>query len=214
VNRPSGFGLREIPDGTTIGLRDVAGRADVAAWMLPAVAKGTNVRGDVIASMQAVRGTLDARPGGAGFRRVRSRRPPMSFPPDAPPLVILSFNKCIVAVNARTGQHVWQHQVGESFEIVLRADEQRVFCAAAGVLACLSYLDGSELWSVQLPGNMAGYPNMLLHAGCVILMSCGEALAFDMCDGSRLWQDKFKGYGTAGGAMAAPGVASPVDRIR
>jgi outer membrane protein assembly factor BamB len=138
----------------------------------------------------------------------------MSPDSGTPPLVVLSFDKCIVAVHARTGQHAWQHAVAANIDIGLRVDQDRVFCVGAGVLACLNYLDGSELWSASLPDSLGDVPNLLLHAGCVILMSRGEAMSFARHDGTLLWHDRFKGYGTAGGSMAAPGVASPFDRTR
>ena len=84
-----------------------------------------------------------------------------------------------------------------------------MFHIAKGKLLCLNYLTGELLWSVKLE-RVGDIPNLLVYAGCVIVTGIGEATSFALDDGRQLWHDKFKGYGIHGGAMAAPGVASPI----
>lgn len=50
VNKALGYGLREIPAGTRIGPRHVAGRADVAAWMLKAAEGNIHLNAEVTVS--------------------------------------------------------------------------------------------------------------------------------------------------------------------
>jgi outer membrane protein assembly factor BamB len=134
-------------------------------------------------------------------------------PEPNPPLVVLTFAERIVAVNAHTGDRVWEFATDIKTPYAqVRVDQGRVLLVAKGTLFCLHYEQGTLLWKASVPRSMGDEPNVLVYAGCVLVTGTGEAAGFALHDGSLLWHDPFKGYGIHGGAMAAPGVASPIDR--
>jgi outer membrane protein assembly factor BamB len=134
-------------------------------------------------------------------------------PEPNPPLVVLTFAERIVAVNAHTGERAWEFAPGLKTPYgQVRVDQDRVLFLAKGTIFCLQYVTGTLLWKASVPRGIGDEPNVLAYAGCVVVMGTGEAAGFALHDGSLLWHDPFKGYGVYGGAMAAPGVASPVDR--
>ncbi len=115
----------------------------------------------------------------------------MSQEQSAAPLVVVTFAKCIVAMNSHTGQRVWEHQTGfKSHYQFMRVDQGRVFVVAKGKLLCLSYLTGTLLWSAEPPLGVGSEPNLLIYAGCVMVADVGEVACFAMQDGSLLWQVK------------------------
>jgi len=132
-----------------------------------------------------------------------------------PPLVVLSLTKRLVAMNAHTGQRVWEHETGASWEGRLFVEQGLVLYSVGMGLICLDYLTGQLRWKVQLPGAVGmGDERIIVFAGCVIALGMGEAVCLNVQTGAQLWHDPFKGYGSACGAIAAPGVASQVDKHR
>ena len=132
----------------------------------------------------------------------------------ATPLVVLSFKNRLVGIHAHTGQRVWTFE----FDInggrgQLRVEAGRVFFIAKSTMFCLDYGTGALLWRTVIPNALGSEPNTLCYADCIVLMGAGEAASFAMADGAKLWHDGFSGFGIYGGAMAAPGVASPIDRV-
>jgi len=131
----------------------------------------------------------------------------------APPLVVLSLTKRLVAMNAHTGQRVWEYETGASFEGRLLVEQGLVFYTVARGIVCLDYLTGAVRWKAMLPGG-AGMTDerMIVFAGCVIALGLGEAVCLNAQTGALIWHDEFKGYGSGSGAIAAPGVAAQVDK--
>ncbi|MBI4957569.1 MAG: hypothetical protein HY908_36525 [Myxococcales bacterium] len=60
----------------------------------------------------------------------------------------------------------------------------RAFYIGKRTMLCLSYVDGGRLWAAELPTSVGAEPNMLVHAGCVVVMDVGEAASYSMQDGS------------------------------
>lgn len=128
----------------------------------------------------------------------------------APPLVILSLTKRLVAVNAHTGQRVWEYESGYH-DGRLFVDQGLVIFSVMGVVHCLDYLTGALRWKTPLPTSVRGADTVLVFAGCVIALGLGEAVCLNAQNGALLWHDTFKGYGSASGPLAAPGVATQID---
>jgi outer membrane protein assembly factor BamB len=127
----------------------------------------------------------------------------------------MSFKKHLVAMNAHTGERVWTFKLGLKANVGrLVVDHGLVLFATTGKLFCLDYLTGSLHWTTDLPSVVAGKPNMLVYAGCIVLLNVGEAVCFAAQDGRQLWHDKFSGFGIYEGAMAAPGVTAPIDAVQ
>lgn len=124
------------------------------------------------------------------------------------PLVVITFRERIVAVHARSGERAWEHETGfkASYQY-LRVVDDRVFYVGGKQLLCLGYRSGELLWSAQLRHDT---PNILVYGGAVLVTEVGETTGYAVEDGRELWHDNFKGYGIYGGAMAAPGLASPI----
>jgi outer membrane protein assembly factor BamB len=129
-----------------------------------------------------------------------------------PPLIVLSFEDRLVAVNAHTGERVWTVETEAAHDGQLRVDDSRVFYLAKRKLWCLGYLDGRRLWTAELPRGVGSAPNILAYEGCVVVLGNGEAAAISAHNGAILWHDGFAGFGIYGGAIAAPGIASPIDK--
>lgn len=130
-----------------------------------------------------------------------------------PPLVVLSLNKRLVAMNAHTGQRVWEYETGALPEGRLFVDQNIVVYAIGRGLLCLDYMTGALRWKVPLPGSVGmGDERMIAFAGCVVVLGVAEAVCFNAQTGAQLWHDTFKGYGMGSGAIAAPGVAAQVDK--
>jgi outer membrane protein assembly factor BamB len=135
----------------------------------------------------------------------------MIQPQPLPPLVVLTLQKRLVAVNALTGQHVWEHEVRHP-EGRMLVEQGLVFYVLSDQLLCLDYQTGTKRWEVKLPKNVGlGMKNLLVYAGCVLVTAMGETASFAVEDGRSLWHDPFKGYGVGSGPMAAPGVSAQVD---
>jgi outer membrane protein assembly factor BamB len=132
-----------------------------------------------------------------------------------PPLVVFSLTRRLVAMNAHTGQHVWEYETGGSFEGRLFVEQGLVFYTVNRGILCLDYLTGALRWHAQLPGSVGMTEGRLVvFAGCVIVLAMGEAVCLNAQTGAQIWYDPFKGYGSGSGAIAAPGVASQVDKGR
>lgn len=139
----------------------------------------------------------------------------MFDPPPQPPLVVLSFQKRLVAMHAHTGERAWEYELPKKTDSSRVVVEQgRVLFVSDRSMLCLDYATGALLWSTPLPGSVASDPSFLVYAGCVVLCEIGEAVSLTLEDGSLRWHDDFRGYGICGGAMAAPGVTVPIDRTR
>lgn len=127
-------------------------------------------------------------------------------------LVVLSFANRLVAVDAHTGQRVWEHEIESTVACRMWVGHELVICVARGAVLCLDYRSGALRWQAPHPfGNEA---NLLVFAGCVLVSAAGETLSLNLQTGVQLWYDEFKGYGQGGGAMAAPGAAAQLDRYR
>lgn len=131
----------------------------------------------------------------------------------APPLVVLSLTRRLVAMNAHTGQRVWEYETGGSFDGRLFVDQGLVLYTVGRGVLCLDYLTGALRWQATLPGGVGMTDaRMIVFAGCVIALGLGEAACLNAQTGALLWHDPFKGYGAGSGALAAPGVAAQVDK--
>lgn len=128
-----------------------------------------------------------------------------------PPLVVVSFGQRLVAMNAHTGQRVWECPTDASTGGRLLVDQGLVIYLGGRTVHCVDYLTGALRWKTPNPLPPAA-PTMLVFAGCVLLTAMGETVCFNAQNGAAIWHDRFKGYGaTGGGAMAAPGVAAQID---
>lgn len=74
-----------------------------------------------------------------------------------------------------------------------------------GDLICLDYLTGVLRWKAKIPSPTG--QRLRLYAGCVITTGLGETACLNLQTGALLWHDKFKGYGSVSGPMAASAVA-------
>ncbi|MEI8254816.1 MAG: PQQ-binding-like beta-propeller repeat protein [Deltaproteobacteria bacterium] len=128
----------------------------------------------------------------------------------APPLVVISLTKRLVAMNAHTGQRVWEYETG-NFDGRLFVDHGLVIYHNAAGILCLDYLTGALRWKSQPPPSLMG-GLVLVYAGCVIISALGETACLNAQNGALLWHDPFKGYGSGTGPMAAPGVSAQIDR--
>lgn len=129
-----------------------------------------------------------------------------------PPLVVLTFMKRLVAVNAHTGQRVWECPTDLTLSGRLVVDQGLVVYVATQAIYCVDYLTGGVRWKV--PNPLGVESNVILYAGCVLLTNRGEAVSLNAQNGAQLWHDAFPGYGATGSSMAAPGVSAQVDRTR
>ncbi len=137
----------------------------------------------------------------------------MFQPPSAPPLVVMSLTKRLVAMNAHTGQRVWEYETGGSFDGRLFVEQGLVLYTGYGGIVCLDYLTGAVRWKAKLPGTLGIVEaRMIVFAGCVIAVGMGEAVCLNVQTGLQIWHDPFKGYGSGSGAIAAPGVAAQIDK--
>lgn len=136
----------------------------------------------------------------------------MVQPQSAPPLVVLTLQKRLVAMNVHTGQRVWEHEV-RSGEGRMLVEQGLVFYLESDTVHCLDYLTGTPRWQAQIPKGigMSGLKNLLVYAGCVLVTAMGETACLNAQTGAQLWHDTFKGYGTTSGPMAAPGVSAQID---
>lgn len=132
----------------------------------------------------------------------------MVDPVQAPPLVVLSFMKRLVAMNAHTGQRVWEFETGWPADGRLFVDQGLVIYAFGNDVLCLDYVTGAPRWKVKIPVLT---PLFLVHGGCIVGTGLGEAMCLNAHTGALLWHDKFQGYGSASGPMAAPGVSAQID---
>ena len=129
----------------------------------------------------------------------------MHDPQPAPPFVILTFIKYVVAMNAHTGQRVWQFEAMPTGQ--LQVEQGRVVFGSGGSeVICLDYLTGALLWRATVPRGLAANSHFLVYAGCVVITGLGEALCLNLQDGAQLWHDPFKGYSAMSGPMAVPGL--------
>jgi outer membrane protein assembly factor BamB len=128
------------------------------------------------------------------------------------PLVVITFDERLVAMNAHTGQRVWECPTEMSTVGRLFVDQGLVIYACDRTVYCVDYKTGALRWKVDDTVVVAG--TVLVFAGCILLTSGGETACLNAQNGNLLWHDKFKGYGVGGGAMAAPGVAAQIDRHR
>jgi hypothetical protein len=74
-----------------------------------------------------------------------------------PDLLYVGFNSYIVALNARTGQIVWEWKStsGHGY-VTLLADGHRLFASIEGYTYCLDANTGEELWYNRLSGFGVG----------------------------------------------------------
>jgi outer membrane protein assembly factor BamB len=152
----------------------------------------------------------DARRG----QHAATQRVPMVQHQPPPPLVVMTFHDRLVAMNAHTGQRAWEFQTDANAGVGrLFVDQGLVFYVAGSSVYCVDYLTGASRWRAPNPFTIFE-ANVLVYAGCLVLMANGEAACLNAQNGAQLWHDKFKGYGTLGGAMAAPGVTAQIDRRR
>ncbi len=132
----------------------------------------------------------------------------MDQQPSTPPIVVVSLSKRLVAMNAHTGQRVWEHEAPVGSGGRLFVEQGLVIYAGGGSLVCLDYLTGALRWQAKL-GSVEG--RILVFAGCIICLIMGEAWCLNVQTGQQIWHDPFKGYGSLSGAIAAPGVSAQVD---
>lgn len=136
----------------------------------------------------------------------------MVYQQAARPLVVLSLTKRLVAMDAYTGQRVWEYDTGGAYNGRLFVEQGLVLYTLGKGLVCLDYMTGAVRWQAQLPGNLALGPRVLVFAGCVIAVGMGEAICLNAQTGAVIWHDPFKGYGSLSGAIAAPGVSAQIDK--
>jgi outer membrane protein assembly factor BamB len=135
----------------------------------------------------------------------------MVQPQPDPPLVVLTLQKRLVAVNVHTGQRVWEYEV-RPVQGRLLVDQGLVVYFEYDTVHCLDYLTGALRWKAQIPkGLVPGMQNLLVYAGCVLVTAMGETVCLSAQTGAQLWHDPFKGYGPVSGPMAAPGVSAQID---
>lgn len=139
------------------------------------------------------------------FRHRQTQERPMVNQAPPPPLVVLTFLKRLVAMNAHTGQRAWEFETGMSHEGRLLVEQGVVLYGWGGDLICLDYLTGALRWKAKLPPSTS--QRVLIHAGCVIATGMGETACLNLQNGALIWHEKFKGYGSASGSMAASATA-------
>lgn len=132
-----------------------------------------------------------------------------------PPLVVISFRKHLVAMDVHTGERAWTFELGlKASAGRLVVEQGQVLFVTSGKLFCLDYATGGLRWTTDLSGVMAGKPRIMCYAGRIVLQAVGEVAGYSLEDGTQLWHDELKGFGIYEGAMAAPGVTTPIDRIQ
>ncbi len=131
------------------------------------------------------------------------------------PLVIISFQKQLVAVDVRSGEHAWEYDLGFKSDMGrLHVSDEQVLFLSRGRLLCLEYQSGRLSWMVELPDPFGSRAELLVYAGHAVVHNLGEAAAVDTTDGRLSWHNRFKGKKIYEGALAAPGVCTPIDRVR
>jgi outer membrane protein assembly factor BamB len=127
------------------------------------------------------------------------------------PLVVLSIPTRLVGVNAHTGQRMWECET-EGHQGRLFVEQGIVVYVTPMSVLCLDYATGAVRWKTPLPRLfVTGGSNVLVYAGCVLLMGGGEVICIALQNGAQIWRDEVKGVGQLAGAMAALGAASQVD---
>ena len=133
--------------------------------------------------------------------------------PNQRPVFVVTLKNRIVAMDAHSGQRVWEVEtIDPQGHGAVQVEQDFVVHAFKDVATCVRYSDGHVLWRANLPRQFKLAPNVMIFAGCVLLANTGEVAALHLHTGQLLWHDGFDGYGIYGGAMAAPGVFTRLDR--
>lgn len=123
------------------------------------------------------------------------------------PIVVLALAHHVLAVDVRTGKHVWERDIGGGEHPRIAVTEARVYVLGTA-LWCFDLATGKVQWRAPIDGE-----TMLLgHGTLVIGCESGEVIAVDAETGRTLWQEGLEGKGMHAVALAMPGVAMQIDR--
>lgn len=87
-------------------------------------------------------------------------------------LLFVGFNSYVVALNARTGEIVWEWKSpsGRGYVTVL-ADADRLFASVEGYTYCLDANTGQERWYNRLSGFGVGVASLATSQGSTASLS-------------------------------------------
>lgn len=120
-----------------------------------------------------------------------------------------------VALDARTGAKVWEKPLGSPIRnSPTVADGRMVVVTTEGRVACLSTIDGSELWSFR---GQAETSSLLTNAspaieGSVVVVpyASGDVVALKADSGETLWQENLSGSHSGSSLAALSDPSRPV----
>lgn len=117
-------------------------------------------------------------------------------------VVVIAFNGKVFGVDPDSGARHWSFDSGHATTLRLAIGDDRVYCCGLRCgLTCLDLESGKVQWR-----NADAKGETLLLAGNRILVGeQGEVRGFSVVDGTKLWEDQFKGMGIGEVAMGIPG---------
>jgi outer membrane protein assembly factor BamB len=121
----------------------------------------------------------------------------------------------VVALEARTGNKLWEKNVGSPVRTSPTAAAERVFVVSKeGQVYCLSGSDGAELWTFR---GMAERASLLSNASpavegdiVVVPYPSGDLVALRVADGQAVWSESLARTRTASSMTAMSDTARPV----
>ncbi|MBT4529610.1 MAG: PQQ-binding-like beta-propeller repeat protein [Phycisphaerae bacterium] len=93
-------------------------------------------------------------------------------------LVLVGFNKQVIALDRYSGNKVWEWKAsnGAGFPAIL-LDGDRVIVSVQGYTYCLEPISGSEVWMNELKGHGTGTANLVSVRGSSSQSSAAEVIA-------------------------------------
>ncbi len=126
-------------------------------------------------------------------------------------LLIVAFNRRVFGKDARTGETVWETQLGGALVTVeIGICQGRVFASNGRVLACLDYATGEVLQTIETNANYPCRPTMLIENELLYLATSGELFCYDL-GLNELWREPFAGKGLGPAALGFPGNVRQAD---
>jgi outer membrane protein assembly factor BamB len=121
----------------------------------------------------------------------------------------------VFALDARSGQKLWEKNVGAPVRMSPTAAAERVFAVnTEGQLFCLSGSDGTELWKFR---GLAERASMLSNSSpavdgdvVVVPYPSGDVVALRVSDGQAIWSESLSRARTASSMAAMSDAARPV----
>ena len=129
-------------------------------------------------------------------------------------VLVVGLNGRVIGMQRRSGQILWEHQLGEwvsgAVEVFLLRG--RVYAVGSQHLVLIDYATGQKLREVKLPGTFHGRSVVLVDGDQLFVGTNGEVASYDL-DGNLLWHDPLKGRGIGAVGLAFPGNARQADSI-